>query len=58
MNSSGIGFRTPSLTSTGFKKDDIKVIVGFINRALKQALEIQAKSRPKLIDWKKKLKDF
>jgi len=55
LNPSGIRFGLPPLTTRGFKNDDIDVTVDFIHRAFQLALEIQAESGPKLVDWKKAL---
>jgi len=55
FNPSGIRFGTPPLTTRGFKDKDMKAIVGFIDLAFKLALEFQATSGPKLVDWRKEL---
>ena len=55
MNPSGIRFGSPPLTTRGFKDHHMKAIVGFADKAFKLALEIQARSGPKLVDWKREL---
>lgn len=55
MNPSGIRFGTPPLTTRGIKPEHMPSIVGFIDRALNLAVEIQAVSGPKLVDYKKVL---
>jgi len=57
LNPSGIRLGTPSLTTRGFSVDDMKTVVGFIDSAFKVAVEIQLKSGPKLVDFKKTLKE-
>jgi len=55
FNPSGIRFGTPPLTTRGFADDDMTVIVDLIDRAFRLALDVQAVSGPKLVDWKKEL---
>merc|ERR1719187_2066100 len=55
MNPSGIRFGTPPLTTRGFTQSDMVVVVSFIDRAFKLALEVQEKVGPKLVDWKKEM---
>merc|ERR1719433_1190913 len=55
MNPSGIRFGTPPLSTRGVQPEHIKNIVGFIDQAWKIAMEIQAKSGPKLVDFNKEL---
>lgn len=55
FNPSGIRFGTPPLTTRGFQEADIEATVGLIDRAFKLALDLQAVSGPKLVDWKKEL---
>jgi len=55
FNPSGIRFGTPPLTTRGFKEDEMKLTVQLIDSAFKLALEFQAVSGPKLVDWKKEL---
>lgn len=47
----GIRIGTPALTSRGFKEDDIKLIVEFLDRGIKVALETQNKVGKKLNDF-------
>jgi glycine hydroxymethyltransferase len=47
----GIRLGSPALTSRGLTGDDFKAVAGFIDRAIKIALDAQAKSGPKLTDW-------
>lgn len=44
---------TPALTTRGLVESDIDRVVDFIDRGLKLALEVTAKSGPKLVDFKK-----
>merc|ERR1711936_1303617 len=53
MNPSGIRFGTPPLTTRGFTESDMSVTVDLIDRAFRLALDVQAVSGPKLVDWKK-----
>merc|ERR1712088_828698 len=53
MNPSGIRFGTPPLSTRGVQPEHVKNIVGFIDQAWKIAMEIQAKSGPKLVDFNK-----
>jgi glycine hydroxymethyltransferase len=55
MNPSGVRFGTPSLTTRKFSQEDMKLVVQFIHRAFELALEIQALSGPKLVDWLREL---
>jgi len=55
FNPSGIRFGTPPLTTRGFQEADIEATVDLIDRAFKLALDLQAVSGPKLVDWKKEL---
>ncbi len=57
MNPSGIRFGTPPLTTRGVNVDQIPVVLKFIDSAWKIALEIQAVSGPKLVEWKKVLEN-
>jgi len=47
----GIRLGSPALTSRGFKESDFRIVAGFIDRAIKIALDAQAKAGTKLIDW-------
>merc|ERR1712241_575113 len=53
FNPSGIRFGTPPLTTRGFQEADIEATVGLIDRAFKLALDLQAVSGPKLVEWRK-----
>lgn len=53
LNPSGIRLGTPALTTRGLVEEDIDKVVDFIDRGLKLAREISAKSGPKLVDFKK-----
>ena len=53
MNPSGVRFGTPPLTTRKFSQDDMRVVVQFIHRAFELALEVQAESGPKLVDWRR-----
>merc|ERR1711884_48928 len=55
MNPSGVRFGTPPLSTRGVQPEHIKNIVGFIDQAWKIALDIQAKSGAKLVDFNKEL---
>ena len=47
----GIRLGTPALTSRGFKEDDIRIAVEFLDRGLKIALATQNKVGKKLADF-------
>ena len=53
MNPSGVRFGTPPLTTRRFGQDDMRAVVQFIHRAFELALEIQAVSGPKIVEWRK-----
>ncbi|KAJ8938768.1 hypothetical protein NQ318_009123 [Aromia moschata] len=53
LNPSGIRLGTPALTTRGLVEKDIDQVVEFIDRGLKLAKEISAKSGPKLTEFKK-----
>ena len=55
MNPSGVRFGTPPLTTRRFTQDDMKAVVQLIHRAFELALEIQAVSGPKIVEWRKVL---
>jgi len=55
FNPSGIRFGTPPLTTRGFAESEMSATVDLIDRAFRLALDIQAVSGPKLVDWKKEL---
>ncbi len=57
MNPSGIRFGVPPMTTRGVTPADVPEVVGFIHSAWTIALEIQAVSGPKLVDWKKVLEN-
>jgi len=52
LNPSGVRLGTPALTTRGFKEADMDRVVVLIDSALKLAVEIQASSGPKLVDFK------
>merc|ERR1712156_738555 len=52
LNPSGVRLGTPALTTRGFKEAEMDRVVAFINSALKLAVEIQASSGPKLVDFR------
>merc|ERR1712126_449023 len=52
LNPSGIRLGTPALTTRGLKEADMDRVVTLIDSALKLAVEIQASSGPKLVDFK------
>ena len=43
------------MTTRGFKEADMNKTVDFIDRAFKLALDFQAVSGPKIVDWRKEL---
>lgn len=55
LNPSGLRIGTPALTTRGMKEEDMKKIVTFMDEAFKLAKKVQAKSGPKLVDFKKHL---
>lgn len=55
LNPSGIRLGTPALTTRGLLEKDISNVVQFIHQGLQLALEISAKSGPKLVDFKRTL---
>lgn len=55
LNPSGLRIGTPALTTRGMKEDDMRKIVTFMDEAFKLAKKVQAKSGPKLVDFKKHL---
>lgn len=48
---------TPAITTRGFVEKDIDRVVDFIDRGLKLAIEISAKSGPKLVDFKRLIEE-
>ncbi|RZF46742.1 hypothetical protein LSTR_LSTR002605 [Laodelphax striatellus] len=59
LNPSGIRLGTPALTTRGMKEQDLYKVADFIDSTVKLGLEIQKKSGPKLVDFKKvALEDF
>merc|ERR1712029_1213267 len=52
LNPSGVRLGTPALTTRGFKEAEMDKVVTLIDSALKLAVEIQASSGPKLVDFR------
>merc|ERR1719186_2576381 len=52
LNPSGVRLGTPALTTRGFKEAEMDRVVALIDSALKLAVEIQASSGPKLVDFR------
>ncbi|XP_066959275.1 serine hydroxymethyltransferase isoform X2 [Macrobrachium rosenbergii] len=57
LNPSGIRLGTPALTTRNLKEADIGVVVSFIDEAFKVARDVQTKSGPKLVDFRRVLKE-
>ena len=57
LNPSGLRFGTPALTTRGLKESDIESVAKYIVESFKIASDIQAKSGPKLVDFKRVLND-
>jgi len=57
MAPGGVRIGAPAMTSRGLKEDDFKQIGDFLHRGLNIALETQAKSGKKLVDFLKALKE-
>ncbi|KAG0720247.1 Serine hydroxymethyltransferase, cytosolic [Chionoecetes opilio] len=55
LNPSGLRIGTPALTTRGMVEDDMAKIVAFMDQAFKLAKDVQVKSGPKLVDFKKVL---
>ncbi|XP_045119272.1 serine hydroxymethyltransferase-like [Portunus trituberculatus] len=55
LNPSGLRIGTPALTTRGMKEGDMKTIVAFMDQAFQIAKSVQAKSGPKLVDFKRVL---
>ncbi|KAK7078699.1 Serine hydroxymethyltransferase, cytosolic [Halocaridina rubra] len=53
LNPSGIRLGTPALTTRNMKEEEIAKVVTFIDEAFKIAKDVQAKSGPKLVDFKR-----
>ncbi|GFG32869.1 hypothetical protein Cfor_06358 [Coptotermes formosanus] len=57
LNPSGIRLGTPALTTRGLKEQDIDKVVDFIHRGLQLSKEVTKVSGPKLVDFKRVLKE-
>lgn len=57
MNPNGLRVGAPAMTSRGLLEDDFKRIGEFIGEAIDIAAEVQKASGPKLVDFKKVLKE-
>lgn len=55
LNPSGIRLGTPALTTRDMKEGEISTVVSFIDEAFKIAKDVQVKSGPKLVDFKRVL---
>lgn len=55
LNPGGIRLGTPALTTRGLKESDIEQVAEFIHQGIVLALDVKAKSGPKLDDFKAKL---
>lgn len=55
LNPSGLRIGTPALSTRGMKESDMQNIVAFMDEAFKLAKDVQEKSGPKLVDFKRVL---
>lgn len=53
LNPSGIRLGTPAITTRQLDSDHMGTVTTFIDRAMKLAIDVQAVSGPKLVDFKK-----
>ena len=51
LSPGGVRLGAPALTSRSFKEDDFRAVAGFLHRAVKIALDIQAKAGKQLKDF-------
>jgi len=57
MNPNGLRVGTPAMTSRGLAEQDFAQIGGFIGEAVEIAAEVQKQSGPKLVEFKKVLRE-
>jgi len=57
LNPSGIRLGTPAITTRCMDVDNMATVTSFIDRAMKLAIDVQAVSGPKLVDFKKVVVD-
>lgn len=57
MNPNGLRVGTPAMTSRGLVEEDFVKIGEFIGSAVDVAVEVQKESGPKLVDFKRLLKE-
>mmetsp|Transcript_58585 Transcript_58585/g.189792 ORF Transcript_58585/g.189792 Transcript_58585/m.189792 type:complete len:487 (+) Transcript_58585:95-1555(+) len=57
MNPNGLRVGAPAMTSRGLVEEDFKKMGGFIGRAIEIAAEVQKESGPKLVDFRRVIKE-